>query len=259
MQATLQIVFDSASSPAIVALVDTDSLGTANGRLSSSQSGAANAGAGLAGLLLTVALLVAARRGRNAPRWTIAIALGLRQGEVLGLRWNDLVLSSDSAVNGALAVRRQLQRAPWKHGCPDLGRCVTRGAGTSARRAADCPQRWGSGLFVSEPKSAAGQRTLTLPASLTTELCMHRTAQREEQLASEIWEHGPDGGWVFPDVRGGPTSPQDDRRDFKKLCTAAGVPPKRLHDLRHSAATITSCPSWTCERPGQCLVTHSSR
>ncbi len=55
VQATLQIVFDSASSPAIVALVDTDSLGTANSRLSSSQSGATIAGAGLAGLLLTVA------------------------------------------------------------------------------------------------------------------------------------------------------------------------------------------------------------
>ncbi len=57
-------------------------------------------------------------------------------------------------------------------------------------------------------------------------------------MASEIWEPGSCGGWVFANRVGGPTDPRADARDFKALCAAAGVPPKRLHDLRHSAATM---------------------
>ncbi len=84
-----------------------------------------------------------------------------------------------------MTVRRQLQRLPWQHGCSDPERCVNR-TGTHAKRAADCPQRWGGGLRVSEPKSAAGRRTLTLPATLAAELPVHQAAQKVERLASEI-------------------------------------------------------------------------
>ena len=42
------------------------------------------------------ALLATARGTRNAARWTVAMALGLRQGEVLGLCWDDLDVPSDS-------------------------------------------------------------------------------------------------------------------------------------------------------------------
>jgi hypothetical protein len=70
-------------------------------------------------------LLKAARGSRNAPRWTVALALGLRRGEVPGLRWNDVVLPT-SGTEGTITVRRQLQRVSWKHGCPDPGQCVNR-------------------------------------------------------------------------------------------------------------------------------------
>jgi len=111
-------------------------------------------------------------------------------------------------------------------------------AGSPTKRGADCPQRWGGGLKVSEPKSAAGRRTITLPIGITDELRAHRKEQLAERLASEVWEQGPDGGWVFPSEIGRPTDPNRDARAFKELCMKANVPPRRLHDLRHSAATM---------------------
>lgn len=177
-------------------------------------------------------LLDAARDVRNAPRWTLAVALGLRQGEVLGLRWDDVDLTA-----GTLRIARQLQRLGWRHGCGDPAICLNR-TGTKAKRGADCPQRWGGGLHLTEPKSEAGRRVLTLPPTLVRDLKAHRNSQAAESLACEIWVTAPDGGWVFPDPVGGPIDPRADAAAFKALCTAAGVPARRLHDLRHSAATL---------------------
>ena len=84
---------------------------------------------------------------------------------------------------------------------------------------------------MSEPKSRAGKRTLALPVPVADELRGHRQSRRAERLASEIWEQGPDGGWVFANATGGPTDPRADGRDFKELCKAASVPAKRLHDV----------------------------
>ena len=142
------------------------------------------------------ALLRAAKGSRNAARWTLALALGLRQGEVLGVCWDDPTVPGKGGTEGAMTVRRQLQRVTWQHGCPDPYSCLNQ-AGKPTKRGADCPQRWGGGLKVSEPKSDAGKRTLTLPVPVTDELRAHRKAQLAERVASEIWEQGPDGGWVF--------------------------------------------------------------
>jgi integrase len=136
-----------------------------------------------------------------------------------------------------MVIRRQLQRVTWQHGCIDRAKCVN-SAGKPTKRGADCSQRWGGGLRVSAPKSEAGRRTLTIPSILTAELRTHRKTQTADRLASEIWEQGPNGGWVFASETGGPTDPRADNRDFKKLCEVAKIPPRRLHDLRHSAATM---------------------
>lgn len=66
---------------------------------------------------------------RNGTRWSVALALGLRQGEALGLRWRYIDLEA-----GLLTVRWQLQRLPWHHGCADPHTC---GEG---RHRADCPR-----------------------------------------------------------------------------------------------------------------------
>nr|WP_211210878.1 hypothetical protein [Sporichthya polymorpha] len=72
-------------------------------------------------------LLVAAADRRNAARWAVALALGLRQGEALGLKWTDVDLEA-----GLLTVRRARQRPRWKHGCDEP---------CGHPRAGDCPQR----------------------------------------------------------------------------------------------------------------------
>ena len=184
-----------------------------------------------------IAFLDAAQGARNAVRWTVAMALGLRQGEVLGLCWDDLDLPAESTVEGTMTVRRQLQRLSWKHGCPDPATCLNR-AGRPTKRGADCLQRWGGGLKTSEPKSQAGRRVLAIPETLTAELRAHRRVQIAERLASEVWEPGPNGGWVFANEVGHQLDPRADLRAFKDLCQAAGLPERRLHDLRHSAATM---------------------
>jgi integrase len=73
-----------------------------------------------------------------------------------------------------------------------------------------------------------------MPDPLTTELRAHWTAQAAERLAAPVWV---DGDWVIATEIGQPIDPRNDVRNFKRLCRAAGVPERRLHDLRHSAAT----------------------
>jgi integrase len=193
-------------------------------------------------------LLDAARGTRNAPRWTLAAVLGLRQGEVLGLQWADLDLTAE----GTVTVRRQLQRLGWQHACENPSDCRTV-SGTKAKRGADCPQRAGGGLVLRPVKSTAGRRVLTLPPSLTAELRAHRRAQVAERLASEIWDEGPGGGWLFAHEAGGPLDPRADLRAFKELCIEAGLPSRRLHDLRHSAATMMLDSDLDLKTAGQVL------
>ena len=209
-----------------------------------------------------ISLLAAAQGTYNAPRWSLAMALGLRQGEVLGLSWDDMELPPQLGAEGTVVIRRQLQRVSWQHGCPDPGNCHSRSS-RPAKRGADCPQRWGGGLKVSTPKSSAGRRTLTIPATITAELRAHRKAQAAEHLASEIWEQGPNGGWVFATKTGDPVDPRADNRAFRDLCRRAKVSIKRLHDLRHSAATMMLDSDLDLKTVGQVLghsqVAHTAK
>lgn len=146
-------------------------------------------------------LLDAAFDTRNAARWSVALALGLRQGEALGLRWSDLDLDA-----GTLTVRRALQR------------------------------QQGKGLVFVEPKSAAGRRTIVLPRPLREPLRTHRAAQAEERLAAgSVWH---DHDLLFAQVNGKPIEPRRDWQDWKELLGRAGVRDARLHDARHTAATL---------------------
>jgi len=172
------------------------------------------------------AVLSAAKSGRNGARWVLALGLGLRQGEALGLCWDDVDFDA-----GTLRVRRALCRAPWQHGCAKPERCP-------ASRPAGCPQRIGGGLRTVEPKSARSRRTVSLPEYLVDALRAHRKAQSAERLAAgELWRQGPNGGWVFATVAGGPIDPKVDWRAWKALLAAAGVRDARVHDARHSTAT----------------------
>jgi len=171
------------------------------------------------------AVLAAASRERNSARWLLALGLGLRQGEALGLCWEDIDLEA-----GTLSVRRALCQAPWLHGCAPTRPC--------GAKPAKCPNRTGGGLVTVEPKSARSRRTVHLPGPLLNALRSHKRAQAAERLAAgELWRQGPYGGWVFPAPTGGPTAPTSDWAQWKRLLRAAGVRDARVHDARHTCAT----------------------
>jgi len=168
------------------------------------------------------AVLAAARGQHNAARWSVALALGLRQGEALGLRWTDVDLDG-----GRITVRKQLWWQPWEHGCG--GAC-----GTDAGR---CPLRHGGGPELVEPKSRAGRRVIALPAALVAELRAHAKAQEAEaEMLGDLWDNPL--GLVFPATGGAPMRPETDRRHWHALLRDAGVPGRRVHDARHTAATL---------------------
>jgi len=146
----------------------------------------------------------------------------LRQGEALGLRWSDVDLDG-----GRLSVRKQLWWQAWEHGCG--GDC-----GTDAGR---CPLRHGGGPELVEPKTRSGRRTIALPAALVAELRAHAKAQAAEaEMLGDLWDNPL--GLVFPAAGGQPMRPETDRRHWHALLRDAGVPGRRVHDARHTAATL---------------------
>jgi integrase len=167
-------------------------------------------------------LLKAAMGSRNGARWAIALALGLRQGEALGLKWSDVDLNG-----GTLLVRRGRLRPRWRHGCD--GTCGHKYGG-------HCPQRVAERAETTETKSKAGRRVVGLPTELVELLRAHRAEQDQESAtAAQLWM---DHRWLFATPTGGPLNPRTDWTDWKKLLVAAGVRDGRLHDARHTAATV---------------------
>ena len=150
-------------------------------------------------------LLAAAADRRNGVRFAIALSLGLRKGETLGLKWHRLDLDS-----GLLRTPKQLQRHKWQHGCADPHACgvrlhKTEPCPTNCRRhvnpcprqcppncvrhASTCPLRHSGGLVEVDVKSRAGKRTVGIPDPLLRALREHKAAQdREREQAAELWQ-----------------------------------------------------------------------
>lgn len=169
-------------------------------------------------------IMRACKDRRNGVRFMIALTLGLRKGEALGVQWRDIDLTGRT-----MTVRRQIQLSKWHHGCTPKEPCGRRHAG-------HCPQRHGGGRVVREVKSAAGRRVVGLPAVLVEALREHRSAQwRERDQAGGLWR---EGGWVFTNRLGEAVHPRTDHKEWKALLNAAGVRDARLHDARHTAATM---------------------
>jgi integrase len=167
------------------------------------------------------AILAAAQEVPNSARWAIALALGLRQGEVLGLRWSDIDLD-----RGLLTIRSTRVRPAYRHGC----------AGDCGRFPGWCPQRVLINGLSGATKSDAGRRVIGLPAALVALLGDHLAAQqRVKAEARQLWR---DGDWVFTSEIGDPLNPNSDYHRWKALLRRAGVPDGRLHDARHTAATV---------------------
>jgi integrase len=136
-----------------------------------------------------------------AAFWRLALLTGMRRGELLGLKWEDIDLE-----RGSLAVRRTLSRGN------------------------------GGTWEIGQPKTASGRRSIALPQSCVSALRKHRVAQNTARLRlGEIWE---DHDFVFTNRTGGPLHVNSMMLQIRKLTEAAGLPKIRFHDLRHTSATL---------------------
>jgi integrase len=168
-------------------------------------------------------LLIEVNKRRNSARWMLALALGLRQGETLGLRWSDVDLD-----NEYLKLRRNRLRPRYEHGCAEASPC--------GRKAGYCPDRVQVRRETKNTKSRAGRRAVPLPGPLVAMLRSHAEVQAQERKAAgDLWV---ESDYVFTKRLGGPLSPNTDYHDWKRLLTDASVRDGRLHDARHTAATV---------------------
>lgn len=166
-------------------------------------------------------LMAAAETEPNGARWAVALALGLRQGEALGLRWSDVDFE-----RGLLHVSGSRPRPLYEHGC----------GGMCGKTPGRCPVRRQVNADRGPTKSLAGRRVVGLPVELASTLKKHREQQETDKAhARDLWT---DGDWVFASATGGPINPNTDYHRWKALLQKAGVRDVRLHDARHTAATV---------------------
>ena len=145
--------------------------------------------------------LATANGHRLQSLFELALHTGLRKGELLGLRWEDLDLDA-----GTAAIRRTLQR-------------------TST-----------GGLTTLPTKTCASERRIALPTRCLHSLKLHHEQQkREREAAGAMWQRDEP---VFTTVQGRPIDPTNLTRTFNALLHKASLRRIRFHDLRHSTATL---------------------
>lgn len=209
-------------------------------------------------------ILEVAAGERDAARWSVALALGIRQGEALGLRWSYIDLKT-----GVIRAWFQIQHMPWQHGCSDPHACGAKWHRRPCKKgckqhrhlpacspdcvkpghtcykqpcpadcvahADRCPKRVGGGIAFRQRKGK-GKLTLQCPPRLLDLLREHRTRQAAERLrAGAAWE---DHDLVFATRHGRAIERTEDWRSWKALLGKAGVRDVRVHDARHTAATL---------------------
>ena len=151
-------------------------------------------------------LLAAARGERLEALYVLALTTGMREGELLALRWRDVDLDGASLqVRGTLAYLK------------------------------------GEGWHIGQPKTARSRRRIDLSNEVVMALRRHKLRQAEERKAAgDVWGHGVAcADLVFCNEIGGPIDGRNLRqRSFRRALTQANLPAIRFHDLRHTAATL---------------------
>ena len=131
----------------------------------------------------------------------VGLSLGLRQGEVLGLGWQHIDFDKRVVI-----VDRALQRQP------------------------------DGSLALAETKTQRSKRVIPMPPTLLASLQRRQHAQRvEKELATDRWH---ESDLVFTTAFGTPIHPRNDYRSFRRLIEKAELRQVRLHDLRHTAASL---------------------
>ena len=140
---------------------------------------------------------------RLEAAYVIALALGLRRGELLGLSWEDVTLNGPMPL---IRVRRQLLRHD------------------------------GQGVLLADLKTAGSRRTLHLSAPVVNHLEAHRILQAQEIRSARIWRN--DANLVFTSTIGTPLDPEAFGRTVPRICKRAGLGHWSIHELRRSCASL---------------------
>lgn len=149
---------------------------------------------------------------RLVAMYELAAFAGLRRGELLGLRWEDVDLDGRG-----LTVRQSLSGLAGEHSCRICG---------GKHR----------GRRFKAPKTDAGLRWVPLVDTTVSALLTHRAAQEwERQQWGEAYR---DHGLVFALEDGTPLRPDTISKTFDAKADVAGLPSIRLHDMRHGAASL---------------------
>ncbi len=137
--------------------------------------------------------------------WHVLAATGMRRGEALGLHWADADLDGTNGTGPVLRVRQALVSAGYK-------------------------------VSLSGPKTQRGRRTIALDAGTVTVLKKWRDRQKAE--AEEWGDLWTNTGLVFTRENGTAWHPDRVSKLFEQVVSASGLPRVRLHDLRHTHASL---------------------
>jgi integrase len=159
--------------------------------------------------------------------YAVALAVGLRRGEALGLRWEDLELVCGRCGGSLLDLL---------HDAVCEGAAETDDPNSGVLHVRQTLQRVKGALIFQPPKTQNSERSVPLPAVCVAVLADHWRRQREwARRAGADWRAT---GLVFTTRTGGPIDPRNLVRSFVALCDRAGIRRVRFHDLRHSCATL---------------------
>jgi len=145
-------------------------------------------------------LLDFAQGHRLETLFTVAVSMGLREGEAFALRWSDVDLD-----RGLLQIRHSLDRTsrPWR---------------------------------LETPKTDRSRRSLTVPAVCRLALAAHKERQAQEQIfQGSRWQHHD---FVFSSSIGTPLDCNNVLKQFRAILKQAGIAERCFHDLRHTCATL---------------------
>ncbi len=147
--------------------------------------------------------LTACKSHRLGTAYALALSLGLRRGEIIGLKWTDIEQNKDSVL---LSIRRQIVRD-------------------------------NAGVRLSELKTRGSRRVLHLSPPLVQLLEAHRLSQEEEaRLRGDAWHN--ELNLIFTSTTGTPLDPGNFGRCVSKIAEKAGIGHWSIHELRHSCASL---------------------
>jgi integrase len=156
-------------------------------------------------LVRTLLEVSSERQDRLLCLWSLALATGMRRGELLALHWSDVELGDRNGVGASLQVKWSLRHAH--------GRAI-----------------W------TETKTRTSRRRIRLAVEIVSELQQHRKRQLEEHmLVGAAWQ---DNDLVFSTAIGTALMGRNVLRSLHRLLEVVELPRIRFHDLRHTCATL---------------------